>query len=233
MIGQIAETIWRKSSRHSEDHSREASNVLSKPELSGHPAVIPVADVITQAAAMAADRRPGQAGPGPEDGPRLTVAASSGGAAQGGDAIAGRAVAEPMIPSGAERTAGNALSWTVDIILAYLARNSVDSQALPKLIADLHGVLEQISTPERLPETGPRPAVPVGLSVTPDYIVCLEDGRRFKSMKRYLKSAYGLTPEEYREKWRLPASYPMIAPGYAALCSARAKSQKLGRRSGG
>ncbi|WP_230983249.1 MucR family transcriptional regulator [Inquilinus limosus] len=125
------------------------------------------------------------------------------------------------------------MSWTVDIVLAYLARNSVDSQALPKLIADLHGVLEQISTAERPPETGLRPAVPVGQSVTPDYIVCLEDGRRFRSMKRYLKAAYNLTPEAYREKWGLPASYPMIAPGYAALCSARAKSQKLGRRPGG
>lgn len=206
--------------------------MLSKPELSGRPAIIPAVDVITQAAAaMAADRRPGQAAPGLEDGPRLTVAASSGAAAQRGDAIAGHAAAEPVIPPAAERAEGNAVSWTVDIILAYLARNAVDSQALPKLIADLHGVLEQISTSERPPETGPRPAVPVGLSVTPDYIVCLEDGRRFKSMKRYLKSAYSLTPEEYREKWGLPASYPMIAPGYAALCSARAKSQKLGRRS--
>ncbi|KGM33204.1 hypothetical protein P409_17125 [Inquilinus limosus MP06] len=131
-----------------------------------------------------------------------------------------------------ERVEGNAVSWTVDIVLAYLARNSVDSQALPKLIADLHGVLEQISTAERPPESGQRPAVPVSQSVTPDYIVCLEDGRRFKSMKRYLKAAYNLTPEEYREKWGLPANYPMIAPGYAALCSARAKSQKLGRRPG-
>ncbi|WP_395678555.1 MucR family transcriptional regulator [Inquilinus sp.] len=209
--------------------------MLSKPELSGRSAIIPVTDVITQAAAaMAADRRPGQAAPGLEDGPRLTVAASSGARSQHADEIAGHATAEPMIQPAAERAEGNAVSWTVDIILAYLARNSVDSQALPKLIADLHGVLEQISTPEqRAPETGPRPAVPVGLSVTPDYIVCLEDGRRFKSMKRYLKSAYSLTPEEYREKWGLPASYPMIAPGYAALCSARAKSQKLGRRPAG
>lgn len=208
--------------------------MLSKPELSGRSAIIPVVDVITQAAvAIAADRRPGQAAPGLEDGPRLTVAASSGAPAQHADAIAEPAT-EPMIQPAAERAEGNAVSWTVDIILAYLARNAVDSQALPKLIADLHGVLEQISTPEqRAPETGPRPAVPVGLSVTPDYIVCLEDGRRFKSMKRYLKSAYSLTPEEYREKWGLPASYPMIAPGYAALCSARAKSQKLGRRSAG
>ncbi|HEY9345876.1 MAG TPA: MucR family transcriptional regulator [Inquilinus sp.] len=133
-----------------------------------------------------------------------------------------------------ERGEGNAVSWTVDIVLAYLARNSVDSRALPKLIADLHGVLEQISTtdrePERRPEAGRRPAVPIDLSVTPDYIICLEDGRRFRSMKRYLKTAYHLTPDEYRDRWGLPASYPMTAPGYTEMCSARAKARKLGRR---
>ncbi|WP_343716364.1 MucR family transcriptional regulator [Inquilinus sp.] len=179
--------------------------------------MIPVADAVVQAtAAMAADRRPVPA-PDIEDGPKPVAA--------------DRVATGPAVRPAVERVEGNAVSWTVDIVLAYLARNSVDSQALPKLIADLHSVLEQISTAERPPETGLRPAVPVGASVTPDYIVCLEDGRRFKSMKRYLKAAYNLTPEEYREKWGLPASYPMIAPGYAALCSARAKSQKLGRRS--
>ncbi|OWJ59831.1 hypothetical protein BWR60_32120 [Inquilinus limosus] len=182
---------------------------------------------------MGADRDPIQAVPSIEDGPRLAAATLSDAPTRRGDGLADRAAIGPVVRSASERSEGNAVSWTVDIVLAYLARNSVDSQALPKLIADLHGVLEQISTAERPPETGLRPAVPVGQSVTPDYIVCLEDGRRFRSMKRYLKAAYNLTPEAYREKWGLPASYPMIAPGYAALCSARAKSQKLGRRPGG
>lgn len=182
--------------------------MLSKPEAPEHLPIVPVIDAIAQAADV--DRRPGQAADSHEAEDGLAAAQSA--------------------RAAAERGEGNAVSWTVDIVLAYLARNSLDSQALPKLIADLHGVLEQISTAERPPETGLRPAVPISASVTPDYIVCLEDGRRFKSMKRYIKAAYNLTPEEYRERWGLPATYPMIAPGYAALCSARAKSQKLGRR---
>lgn len=204
--------------------------MLSKSESVSYPAIVPVIDAIAQAAvARGADRRPGQAAdsPGAEAGPAP---------ARRGDEPDGRAAIEPMTDarSGAERGEGNAVSWTVDIVLAYLARNSVDSQALPKLIADLHDVLEQISTSdrgaERPPETGRRPAVPVGLSVTPDYIICLEDGRRFRSMKRYIKAAYNLTPDEYRDRWGLPASYPMTAPRYTEICSARAKARKLGRR---
>jgi predicted transcriptional regulator len=206
--------------------------VLSKSESPGHSTIVPVIDAIAQAAvARNADRRPGEglgspgAQAGPPDGP-----------VRRDDEPAGRAAIEPMAdaPAAAERGEGNALSWTVDIVLAYLARNSVDSQELPKLIADLHGVLEQISTSDKAPEppseTGRRPAVPIGLSVTPDYIICLEDGRRFRSMKRYLKTAYNLTPDEYRDRWGLPASYPMTAPGYTEMCSARAKARKLGRR---
>ncbi|MGO1081012.1 MucR family transcriptional regulator [Inquilinus sp. CA228] len=216
--------------------------VLSKSGAHEHPVIIPVIDAIAQAAiARGADRRPGQASgsTGAEGGPaplRLAGTVPSDGPAEHGDESAGRPATEPMADprSAAERGEGNAVSWTVDIVLAYLARNSVDSQALPKLIADLHGVLEQISTsdrgPERPPETGRRPAVPVGLSVMPDYIICLEDGRRFRSMKRYIKAAYNLTPDEYRDRWGLPASYPMTAPGYTEMCSARAKARKLGRR---
>jgi predicted transcriptional regulator len=204
--------------------------VLSKSGAPERPVIIPVVDPIAPAAvAQGADRRPGQASgsTGAESGrASLRLTAQSDGPIQHGD--------EADVRFAADRGEGNAVSWTVDIVLAYLARNSVDSQALPKLIADLHDVLEQISTsdkaPERPPETGRRPAVPIGLSVTPDYIICLEDGRRFRSMKRYIKAAYNLTPDEYRDRWGLPASYPMTAPGYTEMCSARAKARKLGRR---
>ncbi|MGL4962113.1 MAG: MucR family transcriptional regulator [Inquilinus sp.] len=213
--------------------------MLSNSEVPEHP-MVPVVDAIAQAAvARGVDRRPGQAwgATGVKHGPTPGRSAEipSDDPARSGDEP-GQVAIEPAaaLRSMVERGEGNAVSWTVDIVLAYLARNSVDSRALPKLIADLHGVLEQISTtdrePERPPETGLRPAVPVGLSVTPDYIICLEDGRRFRSMKRYLKSAYNLTPDEYRDRWGLPASYPMTAPGYTEMCSARAKARKLGRR---
>jgi predicted transcriptional regulator len=215
--------------------------LLSKSEAPEHPVV----DAIAHAAVLqVADRRSGHATgtPGSAGNPaplRLAGAAPTAGPARRGDEPAAQAATEPMADAraAAERGEGNALSWTVDIVLAYLARNSVDSQELPKLIAELHGVLEQISTsdkaPEQPPETGRRPAVPVNLSVTPDYIICLEDGRRFRSMKRYIKTAYNLTPDEYRDRWGLPASYPMTAPGYTEMCSARAKARKLGRRRSG
>lgn len=215
--------------------------MLSNSEAPEHPAMIPVVDAIAQTAvARGVDRRPGQAwgSTGVKDGPTPGRSAEtpSDDPARNGEEL-GRVAVEPTAAfrSTAERGEGNAVSWTVDIVLAYLARNSVDSRALPKLIADLHGVLEEISTtdrePERPSETGRRPAVPIDLSVTPDYIICLEDGRRFRSMKRYLKTAYHLTPDEYRDRWGLPASYPMTAPGYTEMCSARAKARKLGRRS--
>ena len=122
-------------------------------------------------------------------------------------------------------------AWTVEIVLAYLSNNAIDPAKLPKLIADLNGVLWEIAEKEVPAKPGIRPAVAVEKSVTPDYIVCLEDGRRFKSMKRHLKSAHDLTPAEYRAKWGLPESYPMIAPHYAEKCSDHAKERKLWQRS--
>ena len=122
-------------------------------------------------------------------------------------------------------------AWTVEIVLAYLSNNAIDPARLPKLIADLNGVLWEISEKEVPAKPGIRPAVAVEKSVTPDYIVCLEDGRRFKSMKRHLRSAHNLTPAEYRAKWGLPDSYPMIAPHYAETCSDHAKERKLWQRS--
>lgn len=120
---------------------------------------------------------------------------------------------------------------TVEIVLAYLAKNTVDPTHLPKLISDLNKVLWQISEKGLASKEGARPAVPITKSVTPDYVICLEDGRRFKSMKRHLKATYNLTPKQYRDKWGLPESYPMIAPNYAKLCSNRAKSRGFGKNS--
>lgn len=144
-------------------------------------------------------------------------------------------------PTGAEADAATAeagdtiTAWTVEIVLAYLSNNGIDAAKLPRLIADLNGVLWEIAEKESAekevpPRTGLRPAVAVERSVTPDYIVCLEDGRRFKSMKRHLKAAHNLTPTEYRAKWGLPESYPMIAPRYAETCSDHAKARRLWER---
>jgi predicted transcriptional regulator len=104
---------------------------------------------------------------------------------------------------------------------------------LPKLIADIYTALGQVNgaTPAEVVEPQ-KPAVPIKKSVTSDYIVSLEDGRKFKSLKRHLSAHYGMTPNEYRAKWNLPSDYPMVAPNYAATRSALAKTMGLGRKPG-
>lgn len=120
---------------------------------------------------------------------------------------------------------------TADIISAYVSNNTVVATDLAAIIADVHSALSKASQ-----RTGPvereelRPAIPVKKSVTPDYIVCLEDGKKFKSLKRHLRTHYNLSPEEYREKWGLPHDYPMVAPNYAAARSELAKQMGLGPR---
>ena len=123
------------------------------------------------------------------------------------------------------------LELTADIVSAYVSHNSVGTSDLPRLINDVHAALSQVgvSAPEPQREEL-RPAVPVKKSVHPDYIVCLEDGKKFKSLKRHLRTHYDLSPEEYREKWNLPHDYPMVAPNYAAARSALAKQMGLGTR---
>ena len=122
------------------------------------------------------------------------------------------------------------IDLTTDIVSAYVANNSIDAASLPTLIAGVHAALGGVIAPPT-PEAEPLdPAVPIRKSVTPDYIICLEDGRRFKSLKRYLATQYGLTPEQYRAKWGLPADYPMTAPNYAKARSELAKSIGLGLR---
>lgn len=120
---------------------------------------------------------------------------------------------------------------TTEIVAAYVSHNSISVTDLPKLIADTHAALRNLSAAlESTPIEKPAPAVPVKKSVTPDYLICLEDGKKFKSLKRHLRTHYDLSPEEYREKWGLPADYPMVAPSYSATRSLLAKANGLGRK---
>ena len=118
---------------------------------------------------------------------------------------------------------------TAELVAAYVTRNHVQPGELPSLIASVHATLGTLGQPPE-PEIEPlKPAVPVKKSVTDDYIISLEDGRKFKSLKRYL-GTLGMTPAEYRAKWGLPADYPMVAPTYAAKRSELAKDFGLGRK---
>ena len=122
------------------------------------------------------------------------------------------------------------IGLTADIVSAYVSKNAMPTSALPDLIESVNLSLSRIGQP--LEETGPAlvPAVNPKRSVTPDYIVCLEDGKKFKSLKRHISTHYGLTPDAYRTKWKLPADYPMVAPSYTAVRSQLAKSIGLGRQ---
>jgi predicted transcriptional regulator len=117
---------------------------------------------------------------------------------------------------------------TADIASAYVGSNLVPASDLPGLIKSIHGALTG-AEPEKHVEP-PTPAVSIKKSVTPNYLICLEDGRQFKSMKRHLRTHFGLTPQDYRAKWGLPSSYPMVAPAYAATRSSLAKKTGLGRK---
>jgi len=120
------------------------------------------------------------------------------------------------------------IEWTADIVAAHVQNNSVAIGELPQLIKTVHESLFNL-TGEGAAEK-PQPAVSIRRSVTPDFIICLEDGRKLKMLKRHLATAYGMTPEEYREKWSLPADYPMVAPNYAKQRSSLAKKIGLGKR---
>jgi predicted transcriptional regulator len=120
------------------------------------------------------------------------------------------------------------LKQVTEIVSAYVSKNEVAAGDLPALIKSVHATLGGIGGETRAP-SGKPPAVPVKKSITPDYIVCLEDGKKLKMLKRYLRTRYGMTPEAYRAKWNLPADYPMTAPNYAARRSEFAKQIGLGR----
>lgn len=123
------------------------------------------------------------------------------------------------------------IDLTADIVSAYVTNHSVAAQDLPSLIADVHQALARTHSGMQEPEPEPlKPAVNPKKSVFPDYIICLEDGKKFKSLKRHLRTHYDLSPEEYREKWGLAPDYPMVAPNYAAARSALAKKMGLGQQ---
>jgi len=125
----------------------------------------------------------------------------------------------------------NLVRKTVEIVKAFVSKNTCTVEDLPKLISETHAALTGQSTAVA-EKVVPEPAVPISRSVTPDYIVCLEDGRRLKMLKRHLKTVYNMSPDEYRERWGLPADYPMVAPNYAARRSALAKEIGLGSKGG-
>jgi predicted transcriptional regulator len=119
---------------------------------------------------------------------------------------------------------------TADIVSAYLENNTISAAELPALIQSVHRALTGVSSGAEVVEAVPRdPAVPIRRSITPDFIICLEDGRKFKSLKRHLRTKYNMSPEEYRAKWGLPKDYPMVAPNYAKARSDLAKQMGLGQ----
>ena len=122
------------------------------------------------------------------------------------------------------------LELTTEIVSSHVANNPVAVQDLPDLIRQVYNALSAIDQAPGLQSDRPQPAVPIKKSVTSDYIVCLEDGRKLKMLKRHLKTAYDLTPEDYRERWGLPADYPMVAPNYARQRSNLAKKIGLGTK---
>ncbi|MER8492217.1 MucR family transcriptional regulator [Mesorhizobium australicum] len=129
-----------------------------------------------------------------------------------------------------EEAGSNLIELTADIVSAYVQKNAVPVSGLPDLIASVNSALSNIGqkAPEEAP--APKPAVNPKRSVFPDYIISLEDGHKYKSLKRHLATRHGMTPNEYREKWGLAKDYPMVAPNYSAARSALAKSLGLGRK---
>lgn len=126
--------------------------------------------------------------------------------------------------------APNFVELASDIVSAYVAKNAVRAADLPALIASVHGALLDLGKPAQPAAEPLAPAVSVKKSITPDFIVCLEDGKRFKSLKRHLRTQYDMTPDQYRAKWGLPSDYPMVAPNYAAARSELAKTMGLGQQ---
>jgi predicted transcriptional regulator len=123
------------------------------------------------------------------------------------------------------------IELATDIVSAYVSNNPVGAGELPILIKDVYGALTRVTNAEpSVPALAAKPAVSIKKSITPDHIVCLEDGKKFKSLKRHLRTQYGLSPEQYREKWGLASDYPMVAPNYAAARSRLAKQMGLGQQ---
>ncbi len=131
-----------------------------------------------------------------------------------------------------EQVAADILGLTAQIVSAHVSKNQIGTGALPSLIQSVYRSLSSAGEVEAAPVAVQTPAVPVRKSVFPDYIVCLENGKKLKMLKRHLQTSYGLTPGAYRAKWGLPADYPMVAPSYAAIRSTLATKSGLGRKAG-
>jgi predicted transcriptional regulator len=129
-----------------------------------------------------------------------------------------------------EAKATELLPLVTDIVAAHLSNNNVPSNELPQLIREVYHALAAASGGGPAPQARPDPAVSVKKSITPEFIICLEDGKKLKMLKRHLRTAYNLSPEQYRERWNLPADYPMVAPNYAKQRSKLAKAIGLGTR---
>ena len=128
-------------------------------------------------------------------------------------------------------SSSNYIELTAEIVSAYVSNNAVAAGDIPSLIAQVHAALSRVSGKPGEALVEPlKPAVSVKKSITPEHIVCLEDGKKFKSLKRHLRTQYNMTPEQYREKWNLGADYPMVAPNYAAARSQLAKQMGLGQQ---
>ncbi len=123
----------------------------------------------------------------------------------------------------------SSLELVSKIVSAYVSKNSLPPGELPQLIRT---VSEALKTPDQVAASRPEPAVPIKKSIHPDYVICLEDGMKLKMLKRHLRASYDMSPDEYRQRWGLPADYPMVAPKYAAVRSELAKKIGLGRKAG-
>ena len=135
-------------------------------------------------------------------------------------------------PAKAEKTTP-LIELASQIVAAYVTKNAVEQADLPKLITEVHKALELAAAGKAGPRADApeaKPAVNIRRSITPDYLICLEDGKKFKSLKRHLRTHFNLSPEQYREKWGLPADYPMVAPNYATSRSKLAKNMGLGHK---
>jgi predicted transcriptional regulator len=130
-----------------------------------------------------------------------------------------------------ENTTANYVDLAAGIVSAFVSNNSIPTSDLPALIASVHAALARVGGgAEEQPKEELRPAVPIKKSITPDYVICLDDGKKFKSLKRHLRTAYGLTPDQYRARWDLPSDYPMVAPNYAKARSELATKMGLGQK---
>ena len=131
-----------------------------------------------------------------------------------------------------QRTPPNLIELAADIVSAFVSNNNVPTADLPTMIANVHAALQNIEKPPQQQPEKPIPPVPIKKTITPDFLISLEDGKHYKSLKRHLADR-GLTPEQYREKWGLPRDYPMVAPNYAARRSELARSMGLGQKRSG